>query len=243
MVNKHNNLSGAQYFFTGITDCFSSRYRKYLILPILVDIILWVFLWSVGYHYFSHFIVWINNFLPSWLQWLDFLFWVSYFLAFVILGGYLFTIMATIILAPFLSFLAESVQRDYSDKNIIEIPWSKCVQVIIKSVFRQLRILSYSLPRIIILGILFFIPVVNIITGILWFLFGAWIHALEYLDFASEQNNQSFSDQLKFMRKNRFDVLIFGCVLMLFTMIPILNILVAPAATIGATKLFLDKNN
>lgn len=242
MQNKNQKKhTGAQYFILGASLCFSDKYRKYIILPILVDILIWVVLWMLGAHYFTCFISWFDNITPSWLHWLNAFFWVSFFISFLILGGYLFTIIARIILAPFLSFLSESVQLSYSNKPMAHFSLAQAPKVIIKSIFRQLRLFAYSLPRLIVLLILFFIPGVNIIAGVLWFLFCGWIQAVQYLDFASDQNNQSFKNQLKLMRKNKYEMLSFGCVIMIFSMIPVVNFLLAPAATIGGTRMFLDK--
>lgn len=45
----------------GVSLCFSDKYRKYLILPILVDILIWTILFMLGMHYFSCFISWFDN--------------------------------------------------------------------------------------------------------------------------------------------------------------------------------------
>ena len=54
------------------------------------------------------------------------------------------------------------------------------------------------------------------------------------------ENNKSFKQLKMFMSNNKFTSLGFGMAVMLALMIPILNIFVAPAAVIGATRLALD---
>ena len=240
-MNKDNKYSGAHYIIHGFYLCFSKKYRKFLLFPVLANILILLLLWMTGVHFFSSFINWFDKIIPSWLYWLNYFFWISFFLSFLILGGYLFTLVAKILLSPFLSCLSEAVQRDYYNKPIPNLSLVQAPKLIIKSIFRQVRLLSYELPRLLFLLILFFVPVVNLIAGFLWFLFCSWMLAVQYLDYASEQNNQSLKDQLKLMRKSKFDMLIFGCIVMICNMIPVLNFFIVPAATIGGTRMFLDK--
>ena len=103
-----------------------------------------------------------------------------------------------------------------------------------------MRKIAYFIPWLIILIILFLIPGINIISSILWFLFGCWFQSMQYFDYCADQNQKSFKDLKIFMYKNKFASISFGCGAMIVLMIPILNILVSPAAVIGATKLAID---
>ncbi len=233
-------ISGFKYFICGLTSCFTKEYRRYLWLPIIVDFFIWLALWFVGVHYFSSFMDKINHWLPAWLHWLDVFFWVMYLMVFLIFGAYLFTLIANILLAPFLSLLAESVQNSYLDKTVPNISWKKMPGLVVRSISREMRKIVYFIPWIIVLGFLFIIPGVNIIASLCWFLFGSWMQSLQYFDYCADQNNKTFKQLKIFMSNNKFTSLSFGAAVMLALMIPILNVFVAPAAVIGATRLALD---
>ncbi len=239
-VGNKKVRSGFNYFFMGLSSCFSKEYRRYIWLPVIVDLVIWIGLWFVGVHYFTSFMHKINSWLPSWLHWLDILFWVVYLAAFLVLGSYLFTLIANILLAPFLSVLAESVQNTYSGKRVDSVPWAKIPKVIVRSISREMRKIAYFVPWLIILGLLFLIPGINIIASVCWFLFGAWMQGIQYLDYCVDNNNKSFANLKRFMAANRWDSFSFGCAVMLILMIPVISILAAPAAVIGGTNLVLD---
>ncbi len=72
----------------------------------------------------------------------------------------------------------------------------------------------------------------------LWALFGAWGMALEYLAYPLENQGVLFSEQKELVKSVRLGALSFGGLAVLGLTIPILNIIVAPAAVIGATLYF-----
>jgi CysZ protein len=69
-------------------------------------------------------------------------------------------------------------------------------------------------------------------------LFGAWGMALEYMAYPLENAGVLFSEQKKMVSSIRLGALSFGGVAALGLTIPVLNIIVAPAAVIGATIYF-----
>jgi CysZ protein len=77
-----------------------------------------------------------------------------------------------------------------------------------------------------------------VLAPLLWALFGAWGMALEYMAYPLENAGVLFSEQKKMVRSIRLGALSFGGVAALGLTIPVLNIIVAPAAVIGATIYF-----
>ena len=66
------------------------------------------------------------------------------------------------------------------------------------------------------------------------------MQGMQYFDYCVDNNNQSFASLKSFMAANRWVSFSFGCAVMIILMIPVINILVAPAAVIGGTSLVLD---
>lgn len=66
----------------------------------------------------------------------------------------------------------------------------------------------------------------------------SWLHWLESLDYPFDNNNVSFSRLRTQLRKTPVLSLSFGRTVALCSMIPLLNLLVMPAAVCGATALW-----
>jgi CysZ protein len=100
--------------------------------------------------------------------------------------------------------------------------------------FEGNRFLYFALRALPIL-LLFFIPLINFAAPFIWMLFGAWSLSSEYMAYPLQAQGIRFDEQRTFMQQRRFDMLLFGGWVMLGLAIPVLNILIPPAAVIGAT--------
>jgi len=104
-------------------------------------------------------------------------------------------------------------------------------QVVSAEVKRAIYLFTRAIPLVIIS----FIPGLNVLAPFLWALFGAWGMALEYCAYPLENAGLLFTDQQQLLKSVRFGALSFGAAAALGLTIPVLNILIAPAAVIGAT--------
>jgi CysZ protein len=116
-----------------------------------------------------------------------------------------------------------------------EIPAEPIGQQISRTLLRELKKLEYFIPRYLGLLLISFIPVINIVSPILWFIFGAWVLTLQYLDYALDNNGHSFADLHQALKLQPLTTLGFGFVVAIGFMIPLVNLLVMPAAVCGAT--------
>jgi CysZ protein len=99
----------------------------------------------------------------------------------------------------------------------------------------EFRRAGYLFTRALPLIVLFVIPGINIIAPFLWALFGAWAMALEFMAYPLENEGVLFSEQKQLAKDMRLGALSFGGVVMVGLTLPLLNLVVAPAAVIGAT--------
>ncbi|BCD84661.1 hypothetical protein PSm6_10680 [Pseudomonas solani] len=104
-----------------------------------------------------------------------------------------------------------------------------------RTVGRELRKLGYFLPRAIGLLILSFIPGVNLVATPLWFLFGVWMMAVQYIDYPADNHKLGWNEMLAWLREKRWQSLGFGGSVYLALLIPFVNIVMMPAAVAGAT--------
>jgi len=153
---------------------------------------------------------------------------------------YSFSIVANIIAAPFNGFLSEKVEKRLRGDVITDEGWQAVIALIPRSIGRELSKLAYYLPRVLFLLLLSVIPVVNIVAPFLWLLFGAWMMAIQYCDYPMDNNKVSFKNMKLMLKSDRFTAIGFGGLTQVGMMIPILNLVLMPAAVVGATIYWVE---
>lgn len=232
-------LNGFLYLGQGIGLLTRPGLRRYVILPLLINLVIFALLWWLGAHYFHEFTDWITSKLPHALQWLAYLFWGIFWIAALILTFYLFTLIANLIGAPFNSLLSEKVENLISTVSVPNTSWHDTLLRAPESIRRQLQIIFYCGSRALIFLILFFIPVIHIIASVLWFFYSAWITSLQYMDYPMDNHRISFRAMREMMQQKKGVVEGFGIATLIMTLIPIVNFFVMPAAVAGATILWV----
>ena len=89
--------------------------------------------------------------------------------------------------------------------------------------------------------ILGFVPIVNVIAPFLLFAFGAWMFALEYLDYPMGNHGMGFKQIKSNLKSRRSQALGFGFTVAVLSIIPVVNLLVMPVAVAGATALYVER--
>ncbi|MGZ4976198.1 MAG: EI24 domain-containing protein, partial [Methylobacter sp.] len=135
--------------------------------------------------------------------------------------------------APFYGKLSAKTLAMVNNK-----PFATAEQPLVKVLLAESKRMGYLVSRALPLLILSIIPGINVIAPFLWALFGAWGMALEYLAYPLENQGVLFSEQKNLVKSIRLGALSFGGLAMLGLTVPVLNIIVAPAAVIGATLYF-----
>ena len=228
---------GAGFFFTGISLLTKSGLKRFVIIPLIINSAIFTLVFWFGLQWFDQF---LNNLLPSWLSWAEFILWPLFALSYFLMVFYLFALLMNVIAAPFNGLLAEKVEHyllgDLTDQPDTNIP--QLLKQIPGSIGNELGKLMYFLLRSIPLLVLFLIPGINIIAPLLWFLFSAWMLSLEYLDYPFSNHSISFKNTRALARQQRVTCLSYGAAVTGFTMVPILNFIAMPAAVAGATALY-----
>jgi len=228
LTKKGNNpIAAVGYFLQGLKLLVSPELRSFLIIPVLINLALYSVALVLGYYYMNDL---INSFIPGWLQWLDWILWPLFFICFFIAGFFTFTVIANIIAAPFYGKLAAKTLAIITGQAA-----ATAEQPIAKVMAAEFKRVAYLATRALPLLVLFVIPGLNVIAPFLWALFGAWGMALEYMAYPLENEGVLFSEQKQFAKEIRLGALSFGGLTMVGLTLPVLNIVVAPAAVIGAT--------
>lgn len=223
----NNPLLALQCLLEGVRMLNQPQLRKYLLIPLCINIVLYSGAFVLGYHSVSAL---IHDFIPAWLSWLNWLLWPLFFIAFLVIGFFTFTLLANLIAAPYYSLLAAKTLQliNQQDLPIVEQAWDKVF-------FGELRRVGYLLVRILPLLVLFLIPVVNLIAPLLWALFAAWGIAMEFMAYPLEARGLTFPEQKQFLQQSRWGALSFGGVVGVALTLPLVNLVIGQAAVIGAT--------
>lgn len=99
--------SGVYYFSQGWKLIGLPGIRRYVFLPLLVNVLL---MGAAFWWLFTRLGSWIPSLMshmPDWLQWLNYLLWPVVVLSILLVFGYFFSTIANWIAAPFSGLLAE----------------------------------------------------------------------------------------------------------------------------------------
>jgi len=235
-----NPFTGIGYLLQGFGLIFKPGLRRYVLIPLLINVILFGGLIWFGVSQFETFMDWLMPEIPSWLQWLAWLFWILFGLSALLIVFFTFSLLANIIGAPFNTLLAEATEF-YLTGQLPEDAggWKKMLAEIIPTLLDELRKLIYLIAWSIPFLILFLIPVINIVAPFTWLAFSAWMLTIEYADYPMGNHGMRADEQKIRLGKKRLLSVGFGGAVTVTTMIPVLNFLVMPAAVAGATLMWV----
>ena len=216
--------------------------KRFVAIPLIINIFSFILLFFVFRHFVSEFNAWFANLLPTWLHWLSAILWLLFFISFLLFFIFTFVLFANIFSAPFNSLLSQKVEYYLTGRVADERNLFENIKDVPRLLGRQFSVLGYYVPRALLLLILFFIPVIQVVAAVCWFLFNAWFMTLTYLDYPTDNHRVSFRDTRDWLSQRRWTGLGFGISVLVATMVPVLNLFAMPAAVAGATQCWIEGN-
>lgn len=248
---RHPNfLTSAGYLLRGVQLVNTSGIRRFVIVPLLINIAAFGFF---GWSAYTWFVNWLDGFTV--LQWaanvpilstliglIRGLIATAIFMVLV----FLIALFSNLIAAPFNGLLAERIEAHLTGVPAADTPMRAILKALPRTIGAELRKLVYLALMLIVIAILHWIPVVNIVAPFLLITFGAWMFAIEYWDYPMSNHGLVFGDVRQFARNRKPAAFGFGAAVALVSAVPVLNFVVMPIAVAGATALwvehFLDAN-
>jgi CysZ protein len=237
-----NPITGAGYLLRGFKLLLTPGVRRYVVIPLIINIVLFGSIIFLGVGQFEVLLEWLMPSIPEWLQWVSWLLWILFLAATLLIVFYTFTIIANIISAPFNAYLAEAIERhltgqlDQQPFNLATVLNEAAV-----SLTYELKKIAYLGSRALILLALFLIPGINVAAPLLWLAFSAWSLALEYADYPMSNHSIRFPAVREKLRGKRMLSLGFGSATLAATLVPFINLMVIPAAVAGATAMWVEQ--
>jgi CysZ protein len=236
-----NPLKAAQYLYQGAHLLCQPGLRRFVIVPLLVNIVVFIVITSIMINTYGGL---INEAMNSskWLAALAWLLWLFIGLFVLVIYGYTFNIITTFIAAPFYGILAEKIETKLTGSSLPEEP---IAALLVRTFKRELLKLWYFISRgllvLIVLIALFFIPLLGNLTGLVisaaW---AAWCMTVQYTDYAADNHQIAFTDMRQELRARPLTTYSLGGLVMAGSMIPIVNIFMMPVAVAGATVYWTD---
>lgn len=227
----------------GVKLAFSSECRLFVIVPIFINLIV---LMLGGYLVFNTIYAFLNSYIDALPEFLTFLSYIIGFLLFISIGFvfcYIFSTVATIIASPFYGILSQKVERIDKGLNSFsqeDDSWGAVIKDIPRVIKRELTKLGYYLPKALICLIVSFVPVLNIISPVLWFMLAAWMMCIQYVDYAYDNHKIDFKQMRAELSYHRFSSFSFGAVICILMTIPIINIFIPPISVCSGTLYFIE---
>ncbi len=238
-----SDRSGASYFFEGFSLIKTKGLKRFVFVPLFINLLLFslafYFLWSQ----LELAINYVINFIPDFLGWLKaaiyYLLWPIAVITVLLIFGLIFGTLANWIAAPFNGLLSEKVERYLTGQDMGNEGLLSAIKDVPRTLDRELSKVLYFIPRAAGFLILFFL--LPIIGQILWFLFTAWMMAIQYCDYPFDNHKIAFKQMRDDLNQRKGKCFSFGIMVSIFSLISIVNFLVVPVAICGATSLWVDE--
>ncbi len=213
--------------------------RRYVIVPLLINLLLFGALIWYGYSLFLPFVEWLMSYVPGFLDFIEWLIWLFFGLLAAITVFFAFTPVANLVAAPFNALMSEKIEAVLTGRP----PSSDAgfLKMAIDAIASQARKLLYIALWALGLFLVSLIPLINLAAPVLWVVFGSWLLSLEYFDYPMGNRDLVFAEQKRQLKQRRGLALGFGGGVMVMTSIPVINFFAMPVAVAGATLLWVER--
>ncbi len=229
---------GAGYFIKGFELIRTPGIRRFVFIPLTVNLILFASAFYFMFLQLESYMLTIEDWLGDSFAWLSSFIWPLAVLFALIIFSFIFSSVANWIAAPFNGLLSEKVEALLTKQSLHDGGALDVVKDIPRTLGREVSKLTYYLPRAIGFFLLYWI--LPVIGQVLWFLFLAWMMAVQYKDYPFDNHKISFADMRYALKQQQGLSYSFGITTAIFSMIPFINLVVMPVAICGATALWVD---
>lgn len=226
--------------FVGVKTIFKDKTLFFSsIIPVIVNILLYVALAVLLYNYYDEILAMIvktpDTFLKKMLYWVSFVFFLLFSLMVFILT---FNVVGSMLLSPFNTIIAKAAYKKLLAESEA-FSFEKTKKSFLNDAYSSFKLDLKKLIFVFIpLGVLYIISFFVPILGIVALLLSFWAIAYQYMDYIMEEKGLKTSDRIKVFTNNPVQTLVFGFVVSIAVSIPIIGLLILPSSVVGATLLF-----
>ncbi|HBY85072.1 MAG TPA: sulfate transporter CysZ, partial [Colwellia sp.] len=214
--------SGASYFFKGFSLIRQKGIRRFVFIPLAINALLFSFAFYFVYLELNTYMDSMMSWLPSWLDWLSVVLWPLAVLTILVVFSFIFSTVANWLAAPFNGLLSEKMEAILSGNEAPKGSMLDIVKDIPRTLSREWQKLAYYLPRAI--GFFIIMWLLPVVGQVIWFLFIAWMMAIQYKDYPFDNHKVPFATMKQMLKQKQGISYSFGITVALFSMIPIVNL-------------------
>lgn len=235
--------SGAGYFIKGFELIRLKGIRRFVFIPLTINLLFFAIAFYYLFIELDFYMAKLEGFIPDWLDWIGYLLWPLAVFTLLVIFSFIFSTVANWLAAPFNGLLSEKVEEKLTGHKISDTGFSDVFKDIPRTISREWCKLKYYIPRA--LGFFIILWLLPVIGQVIWFLFIAWMMAVQYKDYPFDNHKISFQEMKSALKEKKGLSYSFGITVAIFSMIPVLNLIVMPVAICGATALWVDhhRNN
>lgn len=226
------------YVFTGLRLLTRPGIRRFVLIPLAINALLFGTVIVLGAHEIE---LQLERWIPEGWEWLNWVLWPVIIMVMMAIVFFGFSVLANLLAAPFNGWLAAAVECHLRGEGLMALKQRGLVREALVLIYSELRKIAYIALRAVPCLLLFLIPGIQVAAPFLWFLLGAWLLALQYLDYPLGNNGLSFPKQRSVLSARRLLTLGFGVGTLGITLFPLVNFLAVPCAVAGATALWVEQ--
>ena len=193
--------SGASYFFKGFSLIKQKGIRRFVFIPLAINALLFSFAFYFVYLELSNYMESIMSWLPSWLDWLSVVLWPLAVITILVIFSFIFSTVANWLAAPFNGLLSEKMEAILSGNEAPKGSMLDIVKDIPRTLSREWQKLAYYLPRAI--GFFIIMWLLPVVGQVIWFLFIAWMMAIQYKDYPFDNHKVPFATMKQMLNKSK----------------------------------------
>lgn len=233
-----NNRSGASYFSQGFELIRTKGLKRFVFVPLFINLILFSTAFYFLIDYIQGLVAYVLDSMPEWMSWLAYVLWPLAVITVLLIFALIFGTLANWIAAPFNGFLSDKVERHLTGKAMGDEGLLDAIKDTPRTLSRELAKLGYFIPRAI--GFLLLFIFVPVFGQVIWFLFTAWMMAVQYVDYPFDNHKADFRFTRDTLRQDKSRAFSFGILVNICSFIPVVNFVVMPVAICGATAMYVD---
>ncbi len=234
-------FAGVGYMLRGFGLIARPGLRRFFLIPAIVNVVVFVGLSWAGARWFDSL---LNLLLPSgdawWIELLRALLWTLFAGALLVVMYFAFTLVANLLGSPFNGILAERVERLIAPGEPTAIQAAGTLISVISALGNELHKFAYFSGFMAMGLIVMVIPFVNLAAPLVWAVIASWMLTLEYVAYPMENHGLAFKEVRARLRERAMLSFGFGAAVMVATLIPVINLMVMPAAVAGATAMWVE---
>ncbi len=227
-------IKGGHYLVEGLSLINQPSIRPHALIPLAINVLIFFAVTVAGILWLPD---WINgkiSVLSENLAWLSWILWPILLTVVIIGAAFISLLLAGLIAIPFSPYLSAAVINHIegkavaNDSNTLSL-WATLAHEWTKLIY----FVRLAIPLL----VLSLIPLVQLLASPLWLLYAAWSLALEFSDYAFEHKGYNSKQSRQIFQQRKGLAFGFGGMTLVLSMLPLVNLLMIPAAVAGATAM------